>query len=159
MYEQTEAKAKERAAESDAQVDQELNELLRSILSRYHEEQIWSDKIRSASTYGSLAALGLNLLVFVMATLVVEPWKRNRLAQTFEKKVEELSAQTREMIETEMQLVHQRMDQTLALPPRPSPQVIVVDENRSLLERLKNDVELQILLGAVIAGWIVNIFQ
>jgi sensitive to high expression protein 9 len=81
-YEQAEARAKEAAKAADGDVERELKELLRSILARYHEEQVWSDKIRSASTYGSMAALALNLLVFILATLVVEPWKRRRLAHT-----------------------------------------------------------------------------
>jgi sensitive to high expression protein 9 len=99
LNEQEELHAKEASQVADAEVEREFNELMRSILSRYHEEQIWSDKIRSASTYGSLAALGLNLVVFILAIVLVEPWKRKRLAQTFEKRIEELSKETRAMIE------------------------------------------------------------
>ena len=94
LYEQAETQAKLRAAETEEAVEREFTELMRVILSRYHEEQIWSDKIRSASTYGSLTVLGLNMFVFILAIIIVEPWKRKRLAQTFEKKVEELSAET-----------------------------------------------------------------
>ena len=72
---------------------------MRTILARYHEEQVWSDKIRSASTYGSLAALGLNMVIFILAIIVVEPWKRRRLAQTFEKKIEEMSMENTAMVE------------------------------------------------------------
>jgi sensitive to high expression protein 9 len=71
---------------------------MRTILARYHEEQVWSDKIRSASTYGSLAALALNMVVFILAIIIVEPWKRRRLAQTFEKKIEEMSAENTAMV-------------------------------------------------------------
>ncbi|TFK70368.1 hypothetical protein BDN72DRAFT_766599 [Pluteus cervinus] len=91
LYEQEEAKAKAAVDQSETQVEREFSRLMRIILARYHEEQVWSDKIRSASTYGSLAALGLNLVVFILAIIVVEPWKRRRLAQTFEKKVDELA--------------------------------------------------------------------
>ncbi|KAG6887251.1 hypothetical protein C0992_013151 [Termitomyces sp. T32_za158] len=91
LYEQDEARAKAAVHEMENAVEREFSELMRTILARYHEEQVWSDKIRSASTYGQLAALGLNMLVFVMAIIIVEPWKRRRLAQTFEKKVEQLS--------------------------------------------------------------------
>jgi sensitive to high expression protein 9, mitochondrial len=96
LYEQAEARAKLAAESMESQVEQEFTELMRVILNRYHEEQVWSDKIRSASTYGSLAVLGLNMAVFVLAIVLVEPWKRKRLAQTFEKKVDEM---TLEMIE------------------------------------------------------------
>ena len=117
-YEQGEARAKDAAKAADEGVERELKELLRSILARYHEEQIWSDKIRSASTYGSMAALALNLLVFVVATLVVEPWKRRRLAQTFEKKVEELSGETKDMLEKEIHDLSARLDTVIAaIPP------------------------------------------
>ncbi|THG97783.1 hypothetical protein EW026_g4289 [Hermanssonia centrifuga] len=94
LYEQAEARAKAKAVYTEDEVDREFTELMRVILHRYHEEQIWSDKIRSASTYGSLTVIGLNLLIFMLAIMIVEPWKRRRLAQTFEKKVEEMSAET-----------------------------------------------------------------
>ena len=120
-YEQAEARAKEDAKAADGDVERELNELLRSILARYHEEQIWSDKIRGASTYGSMAALALNLLVFIMATLVVEPWKRRRLAYTFERKVEELSEETRDLLEKEIGQLEARLGTVIAAIPSPQP--------------------------------------
>ncbi|KAF8134018.1 Mdm33 family-domain-containing protein [Boletus edulis] len=96
--EQEEARVKAHVAETEDAVDREFSELMRVILARYHEEQVWSDKIRSASTYGSLAVLGVNLAVFIMAIIVVEPWKRKRLAQTFEKKVDDLGAETKAVV-------------------------------------------------------------
>lgn len=102
LYEQEEARAKAAVEETENAVEREFSELMRSILARYHEEQVWSDKIRSASTYGSLAVLGLNMLVFVMAIVVVEPWKRRRLAQTFEKKIEELSLENEARLDASM---------------------------------------------------------
>jgi sensitive to high expression protein 9, mitochondrial len=98
-YEQEEARAKATVDETEAAVETEFSKLMRTILARYHEEQVWSDKIRSASTYGSLAALGLNLAVFIMAIVVVEPWKRRRLAQTFERKIEEMNAESKSVVE------------------------------------------------------------
>ncbi|KAG8998001.1 sensitivity to high expression protein she9 [Tulasnella sp. JGI-2019a] len=99
INEQTEISAKQTLAESEEGVEREFNELMRVILNRYHEEQVWSDKIRSASTYGSLLALGLNVVVFVLAIVLVEPYKRKRLAQTFEKRIEEISRENQQMIE------------------------------------------------------------
>ncbi|THH05971.1 hypothetical protein EW145_g4407 [Phellinidium pouzarii] len=80
-HELAEARARAAAADADGAVERQFGELMRTILARYHEEQVWSDKIRSASTYGSLAALGLNLIVFVFAIVLVEPWKRKKLVQ------------------------------------------------------------------------------
>jgi sensitive to high expression protein 9 len=48
---------------------------MRTILARYREEQVWSDKISSPSTYGQLSVFGVNLLVFVLAIIPVESWK------------------------------------------------------------------------------------
>ncbi|KIY61858.1 mitochondrial distribution and morphology family 33, partial [Cylindrobasidium torrendii FP15055 ss-10] len=99
MLEQEETRAKIGVDEAEVSLEREFSELMRAILGRYHEEQIWSDKIRSAATYGQIAALALNLIVFILAIILVEPWKRKRLAQTFEKKTEELSAETKDVVE------------------------------------------------------------
>jgi len=111
LYEQDEARAKAKVDETEDAVEREFSKLMRSILARYHEEQVWSDKIRSASTYGSLAALGLNLLIFVVAIAVVEPWKRRRLAQTFEKKIEQMSVENAAMVDHGMKEIDQRLEE------------------------------------------------
>ncbi|OAX41759.1 mitochondrial distribution and morphology family 33, partial [Rhizopogon vinicolor AM-OR11-026] len=100
QLEQHEVATKAKVAENEDALDREFGELMRAILARYHEEQVWSDKIRSASTYGSMMVLGVNVVVFILAIMVVEPWKRRRLAQTFEKKVEEMAAETKALVES-----------------------------------------------------------
>ncbi|KDQ09931.1 hypothetical protein BOTBODRAFT_190866 [Botryobasidium botryosum FD-172 SS1] len=124
-----EVRTKEAFALAEQEVEKEFNELMRAILNRYHEEQMWSDKIRSASTYGSLAALGLNLVVFILAIVLVEPWKRKRLAQTFERKIVEMSRENQAMIDNGMATLNEHFErqeavlQTLALAAsKPSPQ-------------------------------------
>ncbi|KAI0826868.1 Mdm33 family-domain-containing protein [Trametes gibbosa] len=109
--EQDEARAKGAAGAAEDAVEREFSALMRVILNRYHEEQAWSDKIRSASTYGSLAALALNMAVFVLAIVLVEPWKRRRLAQTFERKVEEMSAATAAAFERRTGELAARLDE------------------------------------------------
>lgn len=173
-YEQGEARAKEAAKAADEDFERELKELLRSILARYHEEQIWSDKIRSASTYGSMAALALNLLVFVMATLVVEPWKRRRLAHTFEKKVEELSGETNNLLEKEIRDLSARLDVVIAAippPPPPAPSIEVKEvsvplEPTALPYRLYRDwcsiphkLEGGLVVSALFLGWLLGRHQ
>lgn len=61
-----------------------------TILARYHEEQIWSDKIRRASTWGTWGLMGFNVLLFIVVQLGLEPWKRRRLVGGFEEKVREV---------------------------------------------------------------------
>jgi sensitive to high expression protein 9 len=90
--EQAEARAKAAVARTEDEVEREFSALMRTILARYHEEQVWSDKIRSVSTYGQLAVLGVNVLVFALAIVLVEPWKRRRLMQAFERRVQEMEA-------------------------------------------------------------------
>ncbi|TDL17708.1 hypothetical protein BD410DRAFT_729514 [Rickenella mellea] len=102
LFEREEIRSKEDAARAEDAVERELDELMRAILARYHEEQIWSDKIRSASTYGSLAALALNLVVFVLAIVIVEPWKRQRLVQTFQSRVVKMHNENQDLVQAGM---------------------------------------------------------
>merc|ERR1711977_601650 len=60
-----------------------------SKLSRYHEEQIWSDKIRRMSTWGTWGLMGVNVLLFLVFQFGFEPWRRRRLVHGFEEKVRE----------------------------------------------------------------------
>ncbi|AGO11086.1 AaceriAFR393Wp [[Ashbya] aceris (nom. inval.)] len=82
---QEEANASLKAME--AKEEELSNNLHRAILTRYHEEQIWSDKIRRTSTWGTFILMGLNILLFLVVQLLLEPWKRRRLTNSFEDKV------------------------------------------------------------------------
>lgn len=75
------AGAQEALAEAEAR-EQSLSQRLNAgILKRYHEEQIWSDRIRRASTWGTWGLMGMNFVLFVALQFVAEPWKRRRLVQ------------------------------------------------------------------------------
>ncbi|KAJ7729705.1 Mdm33 family-domain-containing protein [Mycena maculata] len=164
-FEQEEAHARAAVHDAEEAVEREFTELMRTILARYHEEQVWSDKIRSASTYGSLAALGLNLLVFVTAIVFVEPWKRRRLAMTFEKKIEEMNAENKAVVVESMKEIDRKLDAQallLANPPRgPVVDVVTVplaaeapasvpvaDLPRRIWKKAQEDPE----VGATVAG-------
>lgn len=60
----------------EARLSQALNS---GILKRYHEEQIWSDRIRRQSTWGTWGLMGVNFLMFLILQFVAEPWRRRRL--------------------------------------------------------------------------------
>ncbi|KAF7346046.1 NADPH--cytochrome P450 reductase [Mycena sanguinolenta] len=125
-FEQEEVQARAAVHSAEETVEREFTELMRIILARYHEEQVWSDKIRSASTYGSLAALGLNLLVFVVAIVFVEPWKRRRLALTFEKKIEEMGLENKAVVAESMKEIGRQIEaQAHLLHSAPGPAVLV----------------------------------
>lgn len=86
-------KHEEEAAQAlkDAEIkrDDLANALYRAILTRYHEEQIWSDKIRRTSTWGTFFLMGMNVILFLVFQLLLEPWKRRRLVGSFEDKVKQ----------------------------------------------------------------------
>ncbi|KAL9597313.1 MAG: hypothetical protein Q9219_005237 [cf. Caloplaca sp. 3 TL-2023] len=71
--------------------------LSESILKRYHEEQIWSDKIRRMSTWGTWGLMGVNVLLFLVFQIGVEPWRRKRLVKGFEEKVREALEEERKI--------------------------------------------------------------
>ncbi|KAI2466795.1 Mdm33 family-domain-containing protein [Annulohypoxylon bovei var. microspora] len=95
-----EALVLERAAElEDAEREAERlgRELNTGILSRYHEEQIWSDKIRRMSTWGTWGLMGVNILLFLVLQFGAEPWRRRRLVKGFEEKVREAMEEERRL--------------------------------------------------------------
>jgi len=57
---------------------------------RYREEQMFSDRIRQASTWGTWILMGINILLFVVVQMILEPWKRRRLVRSFESKVQQM---------------------------------------------------------------------
>ncbi|KAI5289334.1 sensitivity to high expression protein she9, partial [Ascosphaera aggregata] len=75
--ERGEAMAQEELANAERESEEASTTLSRTILARYHEEQIWSDKIRRMSTWGTWGLMGI----------AVEPWRRKRLVTGFEEKV------------------------------------------------------------------------
>ncbi|KAL9041611.1 MAG: hypothetical protein Q9214_004046 [Letrouitia sp. 1 TL-2023] len=87
--EQAEAKAQEELNRVEREAEEVGGRLSQSILTRYHEEQIWSDKIRRMSTWGTWGLMGVNVLLFLVFQIGVEPWRRRRLVKGFEEKVVE----------------------------------------------------------------------
>lgn len=82
-----EQQLKNKVKEIESKEEQLNDDLYRAILTRYHEEQIWSDKIRRTSTWGTFILMGMNIFLFVVLQLLLEPWKRKRLVGSFEDKV------------------------------------------------------------------------
>ncbi|ATY63077.1 mitochondrion biogenesis [Cordyceps militaris] len=73
--------AQEALTEAEA-TEQSFNQRLNAgILKRYHEEQIWSDRIRRASTWGTWGLMGMNFVLFVLLQFFAEPWRRRRLVR------------------------------------------------------------------------------
>ena len=87
--EQAEVAAQENLLTVERRAEEAAARLSASILARYHEEQIWSDKIRRMSTWGTWGLMGVNVLLFLVFQIGVEPWRRKRLVKGFEEKVME----------------------------------------------------------------------
>ncbi|KAK2766779.1 sensitivity to high expression protein she9 [Arachnomyces sp. PD_36] len=87
--ERAETEAQEALGEAEREAEEAAARLSKSILARYHEEQIWSDKIRRMSTWGTWGLMGVNVLLFLVFQVLVEPWRRKRLVKGFEEKVVE----------------------------------------------------------------------
>lgn len=64
----------------EKQVDQAHQDMINGMRERYQEEQLWSDKIRRISTFGTFGLMFLNLLLFLVLQLWIEPRKRRKLA-------------------------------------------------------------------------------
>ena len=84
-----ESAAQEALTAAEKEAEEVGQRLSASILARYHEEQIWSDKIRRMSTWGTWGLMGVNVLLFLVFQIGVEPWRRKRLVKGFEEKVVE----------------------------------------------------------------------
>lgn len=82
-----ENEAQEALSAAERESEEAAAQLSRCILSRYHEEQVWSDKIRRMSTWGTWGLMGVNVLLFLIFQIAVEPWRRKRLVKGFEEKV------------------------------------------------------------------------
>lgn len=87
--EQAVQESAQRLADAEREAEHAASKLSSSILSRYHEEQIWSDKIRRMSTWGTWGLMGVNVLLFLVFQFGFEPWRRRRLVHGFEEKVRE----------------------------------------------------------------------
>lgn len=106
------------AAEREA--EEAAAQLSKSILSRYHEEQVWSDKIRRMSTWGTWGLMGVNVLLFLVFQILVEPWRRKRLVKGFEDKVVE--ALEKEKVLSQAVLAENAA--SISAPPTALPEVI-----------------------------------
>lgn len=110
--EQEELKAKVLLEEAEAKVDQEFTGLMQAILSRYHEEQVWSDKIRSLSTTFSLSITLINVLVFLAAIVLVEPYKRAKVVEGVETRMIARDEAKSDLMEEALKELSNQLNQT-----------------------------------------------
>lgn len=102
------------AEEFERKLEDAQQELVKLISTRYREEQAWSDKIRRASTWGTWSLMGLNVILFLVVQLGLEPWKRRRLVKSFE---QSSLKSFEELLERERQLQLQDNTEPVAVEP------------------------------------------
>lgn len=87
-----EKKSKDLVLSAEKLVDEAHDTLMITIRERYREEQLWSDKIRGASMFGTFALMLLNVILFVIVHGWIEPRRRlameYRLGNMFESRVD-----------------------------------------------------------------------
>lgn len=128
---QQEKLAEQELERTEGEVQKAFDELMKAVMVRYHEEQIWSDRMRGWSTYGSLMVAGLNAVLFIMAILVVEPYKRKKLAETFEKRLVAAEIQSRELILQSVDGFQKTLDAALTPAPAATP---AAEEQEAVLQ-------------------------
>ncbi|KAJ2704926.1 sensitivity to high expression protein she9 [Coemansia sp. IMI 203386] len=94
-----EQEASKRLKEAEGAVDLKYDMLVSSIRERYHEEQIWSDKIRRASTYGTWAVLFMNILALFLAQAIFEPRKRRKIIDGVDERLGQAMLEQQEKID------------------------------------------------------------
>ncbi|KAG5976619.1 hypothetical protein E4U56_001704 [Claviceps arundinis] len=115
------AKAQEALTDSEIE-EQSLSQRLNAgILKRYHEEQIWSDRIRRASTWGTWGLMGMNFLLFVVLQFFAEPWRRKRLVKGVVEEEERVMEQVRGELEAVRMALARRLEE--------SPQVVAAAQD------------------------------
>lgn len=82
--EQAELEAKLSSEKLEKDVDAAHQALMDALRERYQEEQLWSDKIRRLSTYGTFSLMSLNVLLFLVIQLMIEPRKREKFLVNLE---------------------------------------------------------------------------
>lgn len=86
--EQAEAAAKAENDHLEKIVDDSHQRLINAMRERYQEEQTWSDKVRRISTFGTVALMTVNFILFLLLQVIIEPYKRRRLVNQFEQVLE-----------------------------------------------------------------------
>ncbi|KAJ1677957.1 sensitivity to high expression protein she9, partial [Spiromyces aspiralis] len=87
QHEQAEIQAKEAVDAAEQDVNRKYDQLVDAIRERYHEEQLWSDKIRLVSSYATWAVLCLNILMIIVVQAYFEPKKRQKIVDGVEERL------------------------------------------------------------------------
>ncbi|KAJ3147665.1 sensitivity to high expression protein she9 [Geranomyces michiganensis] len=117
-FEQSEAQAKLEYKNAAEDFDKCHREYLNEIRERYIEEQLYSDKIRRASTWWTWGLISLHFLLFLAVQLFVEPRKRRILKEELSLLISDTAradkSQWTETIAQELAPVSAKLDTVIA---------------------------------------------
>ncbi|PWN45112.1 hypothetical protein IE81DRAFT_320724 [Ceraceosorus guamensis] len=94
---------------AERQRERAWDDVVRKTLERFHEEWRWSERGRTLGNWVSAGVVGLNVVLFITAILIVEPYKRRKLAQTFEARLLQGEAANSARIESLLAGVSERL--------------------------------------------------
>ncbi|KAL2108423.1 hypothetical protein VUR80DRAFT_3816 [Thermomyces stellatus] len=80
------AQAARNVEDAEAREQALTSEWVAGMSKQYYEHQVYSDRIRRASTWGTWGLMGVNVLLFLLLQFVAEPWKRGRLLNSMEER-------------------------------------------------------------------------
>lgn len=104
------AEASKGVEDAEAREQALTSEWVAGMSKQYYEHQVYSDRIRRASTWGTWGLMGVNVLLFLMLQFVAEPWKRGRLLNS----MEEREAKLMDRMEEGLGAVREEMKQEIA---------------------------------------------
>lgn len=130
LVQQNVTKSKTEYEQSEHKLEELQLNLSKLMSQRYREEQLWSDRIRQASTWGTFVLMGINIVLFIVVQLFLEPWKRRRLVRAFEEKISKDELKKDEMYKAEIRKVGLTPDE-----------IIPVQNSEPVLDQTSADVE------------------
>ncbi|TPX68683.1 hypothetical protein SpCBS45565_g02903 [Spizellomyces sp. 'palustris'] len=101
--EQSESQAKQEYKDAVEGFEKCHRDYLNEIRERYIEEQLYSDKIRKASTWWTWGLISLHFAIFVVVQLFVEPRKRRILKEELGNLITETSEADRAALRSQLQ--------------------------------------------------------
>lgn len=92
LLEQKEAQGRTDVVKFENEMDEAHRRLMDVMRERYREEQIWSDYVRSFSSYGTFGLMAVNLFVFLAVQGFLEPRRRQNMKNEIVSRVNSLLA-------------------------------------------------------------------
>ncbi|KAI8904344.1 Mdm33 family-domain-containing protein [Gorgonomyces haynaldii] len=98
LLDSSETQSKLNFRQASAAFDKAQAEYLSQLRERYVEEQMYSDKIRSANTYWTFGLISTHFLIFMLVQLWFEPRKKDQLRKEISDAIENVAQADRDLL-------------------------------------------------------------